>query len=866
MTSGDMDEQERPESIRHTTEEPDRRDVVTQLLRRQLAERGSFASFDLIVVALHEPREGTFRVAFTEAHGVLPTAIEHIRTTGPAGDVLRTQEPHVFRPDDTSGLFAIELGRRAGVFESVWLPLSTAERQLGIIVFCSRDPHGHPGSHLKPLRALANQVAFAVDQIAGDLKAPGRTRPAAEERDRLQLLLSITSAIARELDMQRLVPVVSQLISDTIAHHFVSLTFWDDKAQALRRRGLVHVSPTAVLEDEVVVGNASPAYIAFARNEATVFRWADLQAIAGPGLEVMRKEGLRSVCCVPLSTPRGRYGTLNIGRPDDYEFPPDDVLLLERLGQQIALAVENATHFQRAESYRQEAAAQRDRLRLILDVNNALLSPVRSRWLPIEALGALRQMLPHDYASLAIFDSESRELRVASITYYDGRGVVEPNLPLPLGRTAAGAVFLSQVPRVYTRRELEGFDTDALRPVLEHGVTSFACVPLTTPRGPLGTLNIGRVHGRPFSDGETAMIVDVARQVAITIENTIAFQEISALRDRLREEKLYLEEEITAAQDFMGIVGHSVALAAVIQQVKTVAPTDATVLLLGETGTGKELLARAIHDVSRRKDGTFVRFNGAALPTTLVESELFGYDKGAFTGAVASRAGRLELAHKGTLFIDEVGDISLDVQPKLLRALQEHEFERLGSTRTQRVDVRLIAATNRDLSDMVQKGTFRSDLYYRLNVFPIRIPPLRERPDDIALLTRHFVRKFARELGREITTIPSATLAALQSWRWPGNIRELENVIERAVILSPSGTLHVPESAFQSSGEPPRQPATTSRRISRYQEGERETILAALREANGMVAGPNGAAARLGLKRTTLHSKMRKLGISRPSF
>ena len=333
--------------------------------------------------------------------------------------------------------------------------------------------------------------------------------------------------------------------------------------------------------------------------------------------------------------------------------------------------------------------------------------------------------------------------------------------------------------------------------LIDDGIRSMCCVPLITQRGPLGTLTVGRRSPDGFTPSEVSLLGDVAGQVAIAVANTLAYQEISALKDRLTEEKLYLEDEISSQHDFTQIIGTSQALTSVLRQIRTVGPTDATVLLLGETGTGKELLARALHDASRRRAQTFVRVNGAALPATLIESELFGYEKGAFTGATAAKVGRFELAHRGTLFLDEVGEIPLDVQPKLLRALQEQEFERLGSTRTQKVDVRLIAATNRDLNHMVAGGTFRSDLYYRLSVFPIFVPPLRERPEDIAPLVHHFVRKFSREIGRGISTIPAATMDALQKWPWPGNIRELENVIERAVILSPGSALQVPTSAFQ---------------------------------------------------------------------
>jgi formate hydrogenlyase transcriptional activator len=301
----------------------------------------------------------------------------------------------------------------------------------------------------------------------------------------------------------------------------------------------------------------------------------------------------------------------------------------------------------------------------------------------------------------------------------------------------------------------------------------------------------------------------------------------------------------------------------VLQQIQAVAPTDATVLILGETGTGKELLARALHDLSRRRAGPFIRFNGAALPVGLVESELFGHEKGAFTGAGHPKTGRLELANRGTLFLDEVGDIPLEVQPKLLRALQEREFERLGSTRTQHIDIRLVAATNRNLEQMVERSTFRSDLYYRLSVFPIHAPALRDRRDDIPALVRHFTQKFSRAMGRSITTIPQATMSALQAWPWPGNIRELQNVIERAVILSPGSVLQVPDAAIQ---PVVRHERSDSRSETRYRLGERDMILEALSESKGVVAGPQGAAARLGLKRTTLQSKMRKLGIKRQTY
>ncbi len=346
--------------------------------------------------------------------------------------------------------------------------------------------------------------------------------------------------------------------------------------------------------------------------------------------------------------------------------------------------------------------------------------------------------------------------------------------------------------------------------------------------------------------------------MAIALDNARAYREIAELRDKLAEEKLYLEDEIRSELNFEEIVGESASLKRTLAQAKTVATSDATVLVLGETGTGKELIARAIHRMSMRSKGSFIKVNCAAIPTGLLESELFGHERGAFTGAISQKVGRLELAHEGTLLLDEIGDISMDLQPKLLRVLQDHEFERLGGTRTIHVNVRLIAATNRDLAKSVAEREFRSDLYYRLNVFPIRVPPLRERTKDIPLLVRYFVQKFSRRMNRNIETIPAETMNALVGWDWPGNVRELENFIERSVILTEGSVLRVPLSELR--------PIYESENEGTLREFERDHIVHALRESGGVIAGPRGAAARLGLKRTTLQSRMQKLGISRQEY
>ena len=426
---------------------------------------------------------------------------------------------------------------------------------------------------------------------------------------------------------------------------------------------------------------------------------------------------------------------------------------------------------------------------------------------------------------------------------------VESSLP--------GRAIVSRQPLVLQTLECEAArNSEMARRHIAEGLKVACFVPLINRDRVLGTLNVGSKCTDAFSQEDVDLLVQVANQVAIAVDNARAFAQIAELKEKLAEEKLYLEEEIRTEHNFEEIVGESAALKRVLRQVETVAPTDSTVLIQGETGTGKEVIARAIHNLSSRRERTFVKVNCAAIPSGLLESELFGHERGAFTGAIAQKIGRFELAHQGTLFLDEIGDIPLELQPKLLRVLQEQEFERLGGTRTIRADVRLIAATNRDLATMVAEHEFRSDLYYRLNVFPILAPPLRERREDIPLLLQYFVQKYGRRMNRGIESIPTETVDVLSRWDWPGNIRELENVIERAVILSDGPTLRVPLADFKSSNGD-RHPRITS-----LESAERDHILRALEQTSWVVGGTSGAASLLGLKRTTLQSRMHKLGIT----
>jgi len=498
-----------------------------------------------------------------------------------------------------------------------------------------------------------------------------------------------------------------------------------------------------------------------------------------------------------------------------------------------------------------------ERLRALLELTNAVATR------DVASLAAaiapnLQRIVAHDDVGLFLLDSAGEQMGRYALTAH-GAGWTDELTAELRPETEPFARWLAE--RRPVDMDLEQFDwtgREAIRRNITAGGLKRACfVPLATTRETLGFLVLNRRSPAPFTPEEGGWIAQAAAQISMALENALAFREIAALKDRLARENIYLAEEIRGAQHFGEIVGQSRALKRIMGQVATVAPTEATVLVLGETGTGKELIARAIHSAGERRARSLVTVNCATSPAGLLESEWFGHERGAFTGALAQKIGRFELAHQGTLFLDEIGDVPLELQAKLLRALQEREIERLGSTRAIRIDFRLIAATNRELEEMVAKREFRSDLYYRLNVFPIRLPPLRERREDIPLLVHYFAQRFAKRLRRPIESIARESMELLCRWSWPGNVRELQNVIERAVILSQGPTLTVPPSEFESPAPATSAPVT-------LEEAEREHILRALDETGWVIGGTQGAAARLGLKRTSLVSTMRRLGIVRP--
>lgn len=562
----------------------------------------------------------------------------------------------------------------------------------------------------------------------------------------------------------------------------------------------------------------------------------------------MRQAGIQSLFAIPLSDPHRRLGSLVIASVRRDAYSPEDVRFGTMAAMQMAFAMDDAINFRAAQR-------ARDRLALLLELTNRVVSKLDLRDVLREICANIRRVMECDAVGITLPGPEDRKLSIYALAIPEGPSVIEEGRELP-PRVKALAERVSQSAEAVILSGGE-FEPEPLwKPA---AIRSAAHIPLKGDRGVVGLLSLGSRSDAGFAREDLGFLTQIGRQLATPVENAM---EVTNLRDRFDQEKLYLEDQICTELNFGQIVFQSETIRHILHQVETVAPTDSTVLIYGETGTGKELIARAVHDLSPRRSNAFVKVNCAAIPGTLLESELFGHEKGAFTGAVSSRVGRFELANRGTIFLDEIGDLPLELQPKLLRVLQEHEFERLGSSRTLHTDTRLIAATNRDLEEMVRENKFRADLFYRLDVFPIRVPPLRERPEDIPLLVRHYVRQFSRRLGKSIDVIPPETIDALVRYPWPGNVRELQNVLERAAILTPGSALTISsEDLSARSHKEPAQAGPSGHKRTRLDDAERERIVTALEEANWIVAGPKGAAARLGIKRSTLQWRMQKLRI-----
>jgi formate hydrogenlyase transcriptional activator len=662
-------------------------------------------------------------------------------------------------------------------------------------------------------------------------------------------LLELSEAIAAHRDISELFHDLACRLRNLFEFNYLGLFLHDATRNVMRLHVLETCEPAAWQAPSEIPIEGSVAGSVW-QNQQPLIISDIVRETRFPVTQTLRDRSVRSLCVLPLTTAHQRLGVLSIWSDKPGTYDRQDLEFARLVAGQIAVAVG-------AQCYQQKLARERERSELLLEMNNVLVSNLNLRELLSAISVCLKRVIPHDLVGLGLYDKGSKQLRLAAMDFPSNDDFFVEGEIIPLEGNPAGVAFTSGQPVLSNQPEA----ADPLgKKFIDAGVKSCCIIPLISHERALGVLGVSSLRENGFTEEDARLLGQVGKQVAIAVENALAFRKIGELKKKLEEEKLYLEEEIRTEYNFEEIIGSSSALRRVLQEVETVAATDSTVLIYGETGTGKELIARAIHNLSPRKERTLVKVNCGAIPTGLLESEMFGHEKGAFTGAIERRIGRFELANRGTIFLDEVEDIPLELQPKLLRVLQEQEFERLGSSRTTRVDVRVVAAANTDLSQMVAEKKFRSDLFYRLNVFPITLPPLRERPGDIPLLVNFFANKFAQRMRKSIERIPTETMSALSAYNWPGNIRELQNLIERAVILTRGSVLEIPLGELKQSAKA----GSNQSNATTLEAVEREHILRMLGETNWVIGGPAGAAARLGLNRTTLNNRMHKLGITRP--
>jgi formate hydrogenlyase transcriptional activator len=693
------------------------------------------------------------------------------------------------------------------------------------------------------------------------MRMTGNDRTPTPTDSRYRALLDVSSAMVEQPTVKAVVHSFRRVLSSSCRLHGAHLYVLGSNGESLHLLEFdreadapaIKVGTTISRIGEVarVLEDLEPVFLPDVSQE--MFKHPDLAPFAPESVG-------RPTYVFPVSTFQQRYGILVVTKDRGQEFVTEDVELLGSLASHVAVALECALARDNAELYQRQVVKERDRLKLLLEINNHIVSKLDINELFRSASESIRTYFRNDFTGFWLIDKQSNHLECIVLDFPSGKGSLTAVLKTELSDTDHGKLR-AHVPELLSVEEIEMLPAGIVERLKAESIASMAIAPMSTAGGPLGLITMGSRQPNKFGQQDLDLLSQISNQIALAVDNAIAYGRVTEARDRLEEERLYLESEIRSEYSFEDIVGKSAALRKVLDQIAIVAPTGSTVLLHGETGTGKELFARAIHNRSPRRERTFVRLNCAAIPSGLVESELFGHEKGAFTGALIQKRGRFELADHGSLFLDEIGDISLDLQPKLLRALQEQEFERLGSTRTIHVDVRLIAATHRDLQSMIRNNQFREDLFYRLNVFPIEIPPLRERREDISLLVHYFVLRASRQMQKRIRSVPKQAMEALANADWPGNIRELENFIERCVILTPGEELNVPRAELKRAAT-----RSIASGAATFEQAERQVIIDALKVASGKISGRGGAAERLGLKRTTLQNKMRKLNVSRSDY
>ena len=827
-------------------------------LFRDLAQRlPRVVHVNFVALSLHDPVRNTMRLHAIQANvpADLVGGHEGPVEESPAGLVWQTQKPIIVPnlAEERRWPKVTQLMNEDGVNSFCVVPLTTAVRRLGAMGFLSVQKEAYGETDLEFLQQVAKQIAVAVDNVL-------HHQDLIHGRERLRLLLEVSESIASHRDLEELFRDLAQRLPQIVPFDYINAVLHESTRGVMRLWLLVTATPSTISPGLELSIDESPGGLVWKTQQPLTVNDVTQEQRFPKLMVMLRENGVQSFGVVPLTTAQRRLGAMGFGSHQRRTYQKSEINFMQQVANQVAVAVDNVLHAGSAQSAQQQLKYERDRLRLVLEINNAVVSHLELPKLLKAISGYLGRVIPHDLAWFCLYDPATHQLQTHTLDFPNHQDFAEPGDPIPLEGTPEGLAFTTQQPVLIRNLNLTEFPAEIIKRGAAAGLKSGCAVPLISHGRALGTLSVVSTRAEAFSDEDAKLFGWIGAQVALAAANSMAYQEISSLRDKLAKEKLYLEEEIQTAYNFEEIVGDSRALKLLLKEIRTVAATDSTVLILGETGSGKELVARALHNGSNRRERTFVKLNCAAIPTGLLESELFGHEKGAFTGAIATKIGRFELADRGTIFLDEVGEVPLELQVKLLRVLQEQEFERLGSTKTIRVNVRVLAATNRDLDRMVEEQRFRSDLYYRLKVFPITVPPLRDRPEDIPLLVRHFAQKFAQRMKKGIETIPSEAMKALQSYHWAGNVRELENFIERAVILTQGPDL------FVSLAELKRAPShATNSGTATLEQAEREHILKMLRETNWTIGGSSGAAARLGMKRTTLQSKMQKLGIARPS-
>ena len=691
--------------------------------------------------------------------------------------------------------------------------------------------------------------------------------PAIETR--FETLVRVSQAIAAHRDLKELFGILADELHGVVQFDLIGVSLRDQASDTFQNYFIDMTSRSELVPEEELTPEETLALWVYERQEPLLRSTDEMEPHYARLQAILKRADVRSICALPLTTAHRKLGAITFASKQADTYSPNEIRFLSQVVDYIALAFDDALNYAALRRASEELQSNNERLQLLLDVTNQVVSNLQLRDLLRAVSHDVRGVMQCDYAGLSLPEAENKELRLYALDFPESKGFLQEDLVYSVEGAPSGTAFRTMKPLALQSPFTDWVNYPIVQMAVREGLKSFCFLPLISRDRAIGVLVLGRLRDDAFTQADIRFLSQVASQIALAVENALAYREIQELKEQLSKEKLYLEDEIRTEMNFAQIIGNSAPLRRVLKEVGTVAPTDSTVLIYGETGTGKELIARAIHDLSPRRSKPFVKLNCAAIPTGLLESELFGHEKGAFTGAIAQRIGRFEVADGGTIFLDEIGEIPLELQTKLLRVLQEREFERLGSSRTLRTGARLIAATNRDLEAMVAEQKFRSDLFFRLNVFPVHVPPLRERQADIPLLVRHFTQQFSRRMNKVMETIPSATMDALSRYHWPGNIRELQNVIERAVIISAGpvlsidiGDLKFPKASQAVEKSPSLKPANGALH-SVLEETERKQILKALKQSDWVVAGPKGAAAVLGMNRSTLQVRMRKLGISR---